>query len=61
MLTASATSPLRAEGLKEYVDCLEFADRWYEAAMEDASFVEAMAIKVVRGLMHVACTGELVS
>jgi hypothetical protein len=60
LLMSASTTPARAEGWKEYKDCLAFTYRWCKEAREDANFLEEMAVDAACTLMMIGCAGELI-
>lgn len=58
LLLAAYASPARAEGWKEYRDCISFTFRWCKAAREGANEFEEMAVDAACTLMMATCTAE---
>lgn len=59
LLVTAASSPARAEGWKEYKDCVAFTYRWCEEARAGATFLEEMAVDAACTVLMTSCTGEL--
>ena len=59
LLVSSSSSPARAEGWKEFKDCISFTNRWCELAKEDANWLEEKAVDVTCLALLAGCAIEL--
>lgn len=58
-LSLSAITPLAAEGLKEYGDCLAFVTRWCEITQAESRWWERLAVDVQCLGLYSNCSIEL--
>ncbi len=59
LLATAASSPVHAEGWKEFKDCLSFTLRWCKEARAGANFLEEMAVDAACVVLMAGCADEL--
>lgn len=56
LLATTAAQPAAASGIKEYMDCIAFTNRWCDLAREEVNnFIEGWAVETSCALRLLAC------